>query len=81
MNQAKQPTLTFWKITATASHALLWLAVAAWVIFALAWMALHWVIVPRIGEFRPRLEIEVSKVVATSPRHRSASSRRLNSKT
>ena len=39
----------------------LWLAVAVWVMFALAWMTLHWVIVPRIGEFRPRLEIEASR--------------------
>jgi uncharacterized protein YhdP len=76
MNQAKPSTLTFWKITASLSRVVLWLAVAAWVMFALAWMALHWVIVPRIGELRPRLEIE-----ARSVRHRSASSRRLNSKT
>jgi uncharacterized protein (TIGR02099 family) len=68
MNQAKQSTLTFWKITATLSRVALWLAVAAWVIFALAWMALHWVIVPRIGELRPRLEIEVSKVVGVPVR-------------
>jgi uncharacterized protein (TIGR02099 family) len=68
MNQTKPSTLIFWKITATLSRALLWLAVAAWVIFALAWMALHWVIVPRIGEFRPRLEIEVSKVVGAPVR-------------
>ena len=68
MNQAKPSTLTFWKITAALSRALLWLAVAFWVLFALAWMALHWVIVPRIGEFRPRLEIEVSKVVGVPVR-------------
>ena len=68
MNQAKQSTLMFWKITATLSSVVLWLAVAAWVMFALAWMALHWVIVPRIGEFRPRLEIEVSKVVGVPVR-------------
>jgi uncharacterized protein (TIGR02099 family) len=68
MNQAKQSTLTFWKITATLSRVALWLAMAAWVIFALAWMALHWVIVPRIGELRPRLEIEVSRVVGVPVR-------------
>jgi uncharacterized protein (TIGR02099 family) len=63
MNQPQQSALIFWKITAALSRLLLWLAVAAWVMIALAWMALHWVIVPRIGEFRPRLETEVSKVV------------------
>jgi uncharacterized protein (TIGR02099 family) len=63
MNQSDPASLKFWKITAALSKLLLGLAVAAWVIFALAWMALHWVIVPRIGELRPRLEIEASKVL------------------
>ena len=45
------------------SRMLLWLAVAFWVVFVMVWIALHGFIVPRIGEFRPRLEIEVSKVV------------------
>ena len=63
MNQSDQASLKFWKINAALSKLLLGLAVAAWVVFALAWMALHWVIVPRIGELRPRLEIEASKVL------------------
>ena len=63
MNQSDQASLTFWKITAALSKLLLGLAVAAWLMFGMAWMALHWVIVPRIGEFRPRLEIEASKVL------------------
>jgi uncharacterized protein (TIGR02099 family) len=68
MNQSTQSTLKFWKITAALSKLLLGLAVAAWLIFALAWMALHWVIVPRIGELRPRLEIEVSQVLGVPVR-------------
>ena len=63
MNQSEQFTLNFWKITAALSKLLLGLAVAAWLMFGLAWIALHWVIVPRIGELRPRLEIETSKVL------------------
>jgi uncharacterized protein (TIGR02099 family) len=63
MNQSDQASLKFWKITAALSKLLLGLAVVAWLMFALAWMALHWVIVPRIGELRPRLEIEASKVL------------------
>jgi hypothetical protein len=59
MNQTEQSTLKFWKITAALSKLLLGLVVAAWLTFGLAWMALHWVIVPRIGELRPRLEIEL----------------------
>ena len=68
MNQPNQTSRTFWTVTAALSRLLLWLAIAVWVMFALAWMALHWVIVPRIGEFRPRLEIEVSKVVGVPVR-------------
>ncbi len=63
MNQTDQATLKFWKITAALSKLLLGLAVAAWLIFGMAWVALHWVIVPRIGELRPRLEIEASKML------------------
>jgi uncharacterized protein (TIGR02099 family) len=68
MNQSNQATLRFWKITAALSRLLLWLAIAAWVLFALTWMALHWVIVPRIGELRPRLEIEASQVLGVPVR-------------
>jgi uncharacterized protein (TIGR02099 family) len=63
MNQTKLYSLTFWTITAAVCRLLLWLAVAGWFVFALAWMALHLVIVPRIGEFRPQLEIEIGKVI------------------
>lgn len=68
MNQSKSPTLMFWKIIAMLSSMLLWLAVAFWIIFVMAWIALHGFIVPRIGEFIPQLEIEVSKVVGVPVR-------------
>jgi len=45
---------TFW--LARLARLLLWLVLAAWVLFALSWGMLHWVIVPRIGEWRPSLE-------------------------
>ncbi len=35
---------------------MLWLVTLAWLLFALTWAGLHWVIVPRIGEWRPALE-------------------------
>jgi uncharacterized protein (TIGR02099 family) len=41
----------------------LWLLAAAWLLFALGWLVLHGWIVPRIGEFRPRLEIAASKAL------------------
>jgi uncharacterized protein (TIGR02099 family) len=68
MNYPQPFTLTFWKITATLSKLLLGLAVAAWLIFGLAWVALHWVIVPRIGELRPRLEIQASQALGVPVR-------------
>lgn len=68
MNPPQQATLKFWKITAALSKLLLSLTVAAWFIFGLAWMALHWVIVPRIGELRPRLEIEASQLLGVPVR-------------
>ena len=42
---------------------MLGLLVAVWLLFGLAWGALHWVIVPRIGEFRPLLEVQASKLL------------------
>jgi uncharacterized protein YhdP len=47
---------------------LLWLVAAAWVLFGLSWFVLHGWIVPRIGEFRPRLEIEASKALGVPVR-------------
>ncbi len=53
---------------ASAIRFLLWLVVAAWLLFGLSWIALHGWIVPRIGEFRPRLEIEASKALGVPVR-------------
>ena len=39
----------------------LWSLLAAWVTLGLAWGALHFLIVPRIGEFRPWLEQQASR--------------------
>ena len=46
---------------ALLARLLLWLTVAFWVLFGAGWGFLHGWIVPRIGEFRPRLEIAASK--------------------
>jgi uncharacterized protein (TIGR02099 family) len=54
-----------------ASHAMAlvwWLMVTATVLFALAWGALHGLIVPRIGELRPRLENQLSQALGVSVR-------------
>jgi uncharacterized protein (TIGR02099 family) len=45
------------------ARTLLWLVVSFWVLFGASWGLLHGWIVPRIAEFRPRLETEASKVL------------------
>ena len=39
------------------------LTLSAWVLFAVIWGAIHWLIVPRIGDLRPRLEVAASRVL------------------
>jgi uncharacterized protein (TIGR02099 family) len=46
----------------------LWLLAAAWLLIALGWFVLHGWIVPRIGEFRPRLEIAAGKALGVPVR-------------
>jgi uncharacterized protein (TIGR02099 family) len=41
----------------------LWLLLSAWLLFLVAWGTLHWVIVPRIGEFRPILEARGTRLL------------------
>src|SRR5512133_1162793 len=41
---------------------------AAWLVFGLAWGALHWLIVPRIGEFRPQLEAYAARALGVPVR-------------
>ncbi|MDB5897531.1 MAG: hypothetical protein JWP41_1133 [Ramlibacter sp.] len=53
----------------------LWLLLAASLLLALAWGALHGFIVPRIGELRPVLEIRASKVLGVPVRIGSVSAR------
>jgi uncharacterized protein (TIGR02099 family) len=54
---------------------LLGLLLAGWLVLALAWGALHGWIVPRIGELRPTLEIEASRVLGVPVRIGSISAR------
>lgn len=47
------------------------LLLAAWVVFFAIWGALHWIIVPRIGEFRPMLESRASTLLGVPVRIKS----------
>ena len=51
------------KVVGLAARWSLGLTLSVWVLFAVIWSALHWVIVPRIGELRPRLEATAARVL------------------
>jgi uncharacterized protein (TIGR02099 family) len=51
------------KAYAVVAKGALWLLLAAWLVLALAWGALHAFIVPRIGELRPELEMQASRAL------------------
>ena len=56
------------KASAAAVRWLFWLLAAACLLLALVWGTLHGWIVPRIGEFRPRLETAVSRALGVPVR-------------
>lgn len=51
------------RFLARLAHAMLWMVAAAWVLFAISWGALHGLIVPRVGEWRPALESLAARAV------------------
>ncbi|MDI1338537.1 YhdP family protein [Polaromonas sp.] len=56
------------KIAALVARLALGLVLAFWVLFGAAWAVLHGWIVPRIGEFRPRLESAASQALGVPVR-------------
>ena len=65
LTPAPSSLLKTWSAVARWS---LGLVLAAWFAFGLTWGALHWLIVPRIGEFRPQLEAYASRVLGVPVR-------------
>ena len=51
------------KATGAIARWSLWLLLSAWFVFAVVWGAIHLLIVPRIGDLRPRLEVAASRVL------------------
>lgn len=51
------------KVLTTVARWSLGLLLVAWIIFLVAWGSLHWIIVPRIDEFRPQLESKASRLL------------------
>ena len=56
------------KTWSTVARWSLGLVLAAWLVFGLTWGALHWLIVPRISEFRPQLEAYAARVLGVPVR-------------
>jgi uncharacterized protein (TIGR02099 family) len=56
------------KTISTLARWALGLLLAAWLAFFVIWGALHWIIVPRIGEFRPMLESRASALLGVPVR-------------
>ncbi len=57
------PPARLLRVWAGLARALLWLVFTAWLLFALSWGALHLLIVPRVGEWRPALERLASRAM------------------
>ena len=68
MNESTPSPSRLLKASASIAQWVLWLLAAAWLLLALTWGALHGWIVPRIGELRPDLEIEASRVLGVPVR-------------
>lgn len=56
------------RVGAIAVRAAFWLVASAWIVMIMLWAALHFVIVPRIAEFRPLLEQQVSRKLGVTVR-------------
>ena len=69
MNESSTPSPSrLLKAFASIAQWILWLLATAWLVLALTWGALHGWIVPRIGELRPELETEASRVLGVPVR-------------
>ena len=56
------------KTWSTVARWSLGVVLAAWFVFGLTWGALHWLIVPRIGEFRSQLEAYAARALGVPVR-------------
>src|SRR6478736_1001367 len=68
MNESTPSPSRLLKAISRSAQWVLWLLATAWLVLALMWGALHGWIVPRIGELRPELQIEASRVLGVPVR-------------
>ncbi|TFY97878.1 YhdP family protein [Ramlibacter rhizophilus] len=67
MNDSLLPSRAL-RVLSAAAGALWWLLVVLWLVLVLAWGALHGWIVPRIGEWRPQLEMQATRALGVPVR-------------
>ncbi len=68
MNEVTTNSSPVLRVGAFVVRAAFWLVVSAWVALLIVWSALHFVIVPRIAEFRPILEQQASRMLGATVR-------------
>ena len=56
------------RVFATLARWALWLLASAWITVGLVWGGLHFLIVPRIGEFRPWVEQQATRTLGITVR-------------
>ena len=61
----RRPTALL-KTLSIVARGSLWLLIGAWLVLILVWGSLHWIIVPRIGDFRPQLESRASQALGVT---------------
>ena len=60
---AAAPAPRLIRATAASARFIAWLAVTLFAVLLLAWLALHWAILPHIDRWRPLIETETSRVL------------------
>ena len=68
MNDSPPTPTPLLKVLTTVARWSLGLLLMAWIVFLAAWGSLHWIIVPRIDDFRPRLESKASGLLGVPVR-------------
>ncbi|WPB57124.1 YhdP family protein [Xylophilus sp. GOD-11R] len=64
----KKNPVRAWKAAAAVASGIFWSLLAAWLCVGAAWCAVHFWIVPRIADFRPRLEAEATRILGAPVR-------------
>lgn len=56
----RAPRWRWWRLSLRVGG---WIVLAAWSLVLLAWLSLHWLILPRLDEWRPQVEAQASRAL------------------